>query len=105
MLDKEEVVKDEALFKAKLLYNCMKEEVWVYYLSRPVTEEFEDFIKCFGKLKYPMGKGVSFIKLETEDFQMVGNLGSNKLILTIKYTAATKIKGEFEKQLDNYLRR
>ncbi|MBI5874372.1 MAG: hypothetical protein HZB81_00725 [Deltaproteobacteria bacterium] len=96
---------EESLFKADLLYNCMEEEVWVYYLPHPVAEDFEDFIRCLGRLKYPLGKGFSFIKLETENFLLIGNIGSKELKLTIKHTAVTNIKDGFEIQLNNYLRR
>jgi hypothetical protein len=93
------------LFKVDLIFNCMGEEVWVYYLPRPITEEFEDFIRCFGKLKYPLGEGFSFIELETDDFLLTGNIGLKELRLTVKHTATINIKEEFEKQLTNYLRR
>jgi len=101
----ENLEKDENIFEIELIHNCIGEEVYIYHLPRPLTKDFEDSIKCFGNLKYPLGKGFSFIKLETNDFILIGNLGSTQLKLMIKSNSAIKVKDEFEKQLGNYLRR
>jgi hypothetical protein len=105
MMNTEFEAKGESILKVDMLYNCIQEKVWVYYLPNPVTAEFEKFIDCLGKLKYPLGKDFSFIKLETKDFLLTGNIGLKELRLTIKHGASANIKDIFEIMLNKYLRR
>lgn len=73
-----------SLFQVDLSKNCIDELVWIYYLTKPITKNFEDFVKHFGTLRYPLGEGFSFIRLETKDFLLTGNIGMCELKLTIK---------------------
>ncbi|MBI3813950.1 MAG: hypothetical protein HY279_05720 [Nitrospinae bacterium] len=72
-------------------------------MQEPLTKEFENFIDSFGKLKYPLGEGFSFIRLETEDFLITGNIGLKELKFTIKHGASSNIKNLFEIRLEDYL--
>ena len=96
---------NETFYEVDLFKNCMDEQVWEYRLTRPVEKDFEECIKCFGKLKYPLGDGYSVIKLETKDFLLTGNIGLCELRLTIKRNSVSNIKEMFEKELINYFRK
>jgi len=93
-------------FQIDLLKNCLDEQVWAYRLTKPITKEFEGFFSSFGTLKYPLGDSFSFIKLETKDFLLTGNIGLCELKLTIKHGAhSSYIKETFEAALLNYLKK
>lgn len=95
----------ETAFEVDCLKNCMDEQVFAYRLPKPVDRAFEECVRCFGALKYPLGEGFSFIKLETKDFLLTGNVGLCELKLTIKRSAGSHIKEMFERELINYLKK
>ena len=94
----------ESLFKIDEIKNCIGETVFIYYLSKPITNLIQKYVLSFGELKYPL-KGTGFIRLESKDILLTGNVGSKELRLTLKYKSENpiQVKSEFDNILIKYL--
>lgn len=75
----------------------------MYDLEEPIESGFEEFLKLFGDVKYPLGKGSSFISIETGDFLLTGNIGLKELRLTVKHGSAADTRELLERRFKDYM--
>lgn len=83
--------------------SCVGEREWVYVLEKSVDSSLLDALTCLADVQFPMGRSYSYYKIETPNFLLVGNVGSNELKFRLKPGADPSAKERFEKVLTNLL--
>ena len=64
--------------------NCLKESVWLYRLTCPVTPALLARLGEVCPVRFPMGDPFPFFKAETPALVVTGNLGRTEIRLTEK---------------------